>query len=171
LGVIKGSFLHDVGKIAISDNILLKPGKLSHEEFEIMKTHIQHGVDIIESYDWLKDAAIVVQYHHEKFNGGGYGVGLKGYDIPIGARIFAIVDVFDALTSKRPYKEPVSFEETMRILNEGKGTHFDPDVLEAFNKIAWPLYSEISNTDDSALEGILNKLIDKYFSRVIKGSA
>lgn len=163
--LIKGSFLHDVGKIAISDNILLKPGKLTDDEFATMKTHVSHGLDIIANYVWLKDAADIVLYHHEKFNGTGYAAALQGRDIPVHARIFAIADVFDALTSKRPYKEPVSFEETMQIMNAGKGTHFDPYFLDEFNKIAQPLYLEVSHADDYALEELLTNLINGYFSR------
>jgi HD-GYP domain-containing protein (c-di-GMP phosphodiesterase class II) len=118
-GLIKGSFLHDVGKIAISDLILLKPGKLTDEERETMKTHVHHGMDIIGCYDWLKDALDVVRCHHEKFDGSGYPAGLQGYDIPIAARIFSLADVFDALTSRRPYKEPLPLEKAAQILKEG----------------------------------------------------
>jgi len=161
--LIKGAFLHDVGKIAISDNILLKPGKLTEAEFACMKKHVSHGIDIIGHYEWLEDAVPVVLYHHEKFDGTGYGMGLKGYDIPLQARIFAIADVFDALTSQRPYKAPDSFETAMRILQEGKGSHFDPDLLEEFNRIALPLHAEIGNAGGELLENILNGIIDFYF--------
>ncbi|OGP85527.1 MAG: hypothetical protein A2V87_04580 [Deltaproteobacteria bacterium RBG_16_58_17] len=130
--LIKGSFLHDVGKIAIGDRILLKPGKLTDEETAIMKTHVRHGVDIIDHYEWLKDASDVVRYHHEKFDGSGYEAGLKGHDIPINARIFAVADVFDALTSRRPYKEPFALEAAMRILTEGRGSFFDPMLIDSF---------------------------------------
>ncbi|MBA4422935.1 MAG: phosphohydrolase [Syntrophus sp. (in: bacteria)] len=161
--LIKGSFLHDVGKIAISDRILLKPGKLTDEEMAIMKTHVRHGVDIVGHYDWLKDAADVVRYHHEKFDGSGYEVGLKGHDIPINARIFAVADVFDALTSRRPYKEPIALETAMRILMESRGSHFDPMLIDVFARIADSLYKEISGADDKLLENRLDGLIDRYF--------
>jgi response regulator RpfG family c-di-GMP phosphodiesterase len=163
-GLIKGSFLHDVGKIAISDRILLKPGKLTDEEMAIMKTHVHHGVDIVGHYDWLKDAADVVRYHHEKFDGTGYEVGLRGNDIPINARIFSVADVFDALTSRRPYKEPFALEAAIRILAEGRGSHFDPMLIDTFASIADPLYEEISGADDKLLEYKLDGLIDRYFS-------
>jgi HD-GYP domain-containing protein (c-di-GMP phosphodiesterase class II) len=163
-GLIKGSFLHDVGKIAISDTILLKPGKLTDDEREMMKTHVRHGVDIVGHYDWLKDAADVVRHHHEKFDGTGYEVGLKGHDIPINARIFSVADVFDALTSRRPYKEPFALEEAVRILREGSGSFFDPELIDAFAGIAPSLYEKISGADDKLLEEMLNGLIDRYFS-------
>ncbi|PIV04500.1 MAG: hypothetical protein COS57_08800 [Syntrophobacterales bacterium CG03_land_8_20_14_0_80_58_14] len=169
--LIKGSFLHDVGKIAISDRILLKPGKLTDEEWEVMKTHVRHGVDIVGHYGWLKDAADVVRYHHEKFDGSGYEVGLKGHDIPINARIFAVADVFDALTSRRPYKEPFTLEEAMRILTEDRGSHFDPALVDSFAGIAGSLYEEISGADDKLLEDKLDGLIDRYFSTGLQESA
>jgi len=167
-GLIKGSFLHDVGKIAISDLILLKPGKLTEEEMAGMKTHVSHGIEIIGNYKWLKDAVDVVRYHHEKFDGSGYEAGLKGYDIPINARIFAVADVFDALTSRRPYKEPFSLEAAMGILKEGRGSHFDPMLIDAFAGIAGRFYEEISSADDKLLKDKLDGLIDRYFSRAFR---
>jgi len=168
--LIKGSFLHDVGKIAISDRILLKPGKLTDEEMTIMKTHVRHGVDIVEHYGWLKNAADVVRYHHEKFDGTGYETGLKGHDIPINARIFSVADVFDALTSKRPYKEPFALASALQILQEGKGNFFDPALIDLFVGIADSLYEEISGAEDRLLEDTLDELIDQYFSETLKKS-
>jgi len=163
-GLIKGSFLHDVGKIAISDRILLKPGKLTDEEMAVMETHVSHGADIVGHYGWLKDAAAVARYHHEKFDGTGYGTGLRGDGIPINARIFTVADVFDALTSRRPYKEPFPLEEAMRILRKGRGSHFDPSLVNSFAGIADGLYEEISKAGDELLEEILDELIGRYFS-------
>jgi len=163
--LIKGALLHDVGKIGIRDAVLLKPGKLSHAEYEVMKKHVYHGVDITSRSSWLADARSVVASHHEKYDGKGYPEGLAGEDIPIEARIFAIVDVFDALTSKRPYKEPFSFEETMRILREGSGSHFDPQLLTLFDRCARDLYDTYAGrADDSARED-LHKLTATYFPR------
>ncbi len=162
-GLIKGAFLHDVGKIAISDAILLKPGKLTSEEFAIMKTHVSHGGDILYSYDWLKDADEVVRNHHEKFNGSGYLAGLKGEDIPLAARIFAVVDVFDALTSKRPYKEPFSLETSVSIIREARGSHFDPAVADLFLEQAEALYVEICKAEESLLQRKLEECIKIYF--------
>jgi HD-GYP domain-containing protein (c-di-GMP phosphodiesterase class II) len=169
--LIKGAFLHDVGKIGVRDNILLKPGRLDKEEFEIMKSHVQHGLDIVSRSDWLQDTIDVVGCHHEKFNGAGYGghksdeEGRKGTNIPINARIFAIADVFDALTSKRPYKEPFSFEESIDILKEGSGSHFDPDLISKFVIIAKPLYDRLSGHDDDVPKNDLGELIEEYFAK------
>lgn len=161
--LIKGSFLHDVGKIGIPDNILLKPGKLDQAEFSIMKEHVVHGLDIIHKSDWLQDAEDVVGGHHEKYNGLGYPHGLAADAIPLNARIFAIADVFDALTSRRPYKEPFSFEKTMHILEQDKGTHFDPELVDKFKRIARDLYSEFSGRDDDGLRSQLHALTNRYF--------
>ncbi len=161
--LIKGSFLHDVGKIGIRDNILLKPGKLDEQEFENMKDHVNHGLDIIHKSDWLRDAADVVGGHHEKFNGRGYPQGIATDAIPLAARIFAIADVFDALTSHRPYKEPFSFEKTMEILEQGKGSHFDPELLDKFRQIARNLYDEFSGREDDRLKQQLHELTGRYF--------
>jgi HD-GYP domain-containing protein (c-di-GMP phosphodiesterase class II) len=163
-GLIKGSFLHDVGKIAISDRILLKPGKLTDEEREVMKTHVRHGMDIIGRYDWLTDAVDVVRYHHEKFDGTGYQTGLRGHDIPIGARIFSLADVFDALTSRRPYKEPFPLEKAVQILQQDSGSFFDPALVDIFARMAGSLYAEIGESEDRLLEINLDELIDRYFS-------
>jgi HD-GYP domain-containing protein (c-di-GMP phosphodiesterase class II) len=169
--LIKGAFLHDVGKIGVRDNILLKPGRLDEEEFEIMKTHVQHGLDIVSRSEWLQDTIDVVGCHHEKYNGDGYGghkpgtKSIQGDEIPVNARIFAIADVFDALTSKRPYKEPFSFEESIDILKEGSGSHFDPDLLEKFISIAKPLYERLSGHDDDVPKNNLNEIIEEYSAK------
>ncbi len=164
--LIKGAFLHDVGKIGVRDKILLKPGKLDDEEFEIMKTHVKHGLDIVSRSNWLHDAEDVVGYHHEKFNGkGGYNSGLAGGGIPINARIFAIADVFDALTSKRPYKEPFPYDMSIEILQEGRGTHFDPALVDMFISIAQPLYDLLSGKDDNIPQEELGGIIEEYFTK------
>ena len=162
-GLIKGAFLHDLGKIATPDAILHKRGKLTEEEFKIMKAHVQHGEDIVRGYDWLKDAQVVVACHHEKYDGSGYPLGLRGESIPINARIFAVADVFDALTSKRPYKEPFSFDVSVGILRESMGSHFDPDVTELFLRHAVALHAEICSDDELLLHGKLEVSIGKYF--------
>jgi HD-GYP domain-containing protein (c-di-GMP phosphodiesterase class II) len=164
-GLIKGAFLHDVGKIGISDKILLKPAKLSEEEYELMKRHVQHGIDIVVQSEWLKDAVDVVGYHHEKFAGGGYPAGLKGHEIPVNARIFAIADVFDALTSKRPYKEQLPLATSLEILGQGSGNHFDPVLLERFSEIAASLYEEFAHASNKQLFRKMEAIVLKYFSR------
>ncbi len=131
--------LHDVGKIKVSDVILNKPGKLTDEEFEEMKKHTIAGKDIIESAikltgdtGYLKEALNVATYHHEKWDGTGYPTGLKGKAIPLSARIMAVSDVFDALRSKRSYKEPMSYDKAFSIIEEGSGKHFDPAIVKVF---------------------------------------
>ena len=161
--LIKGAFLHDVGKIGIEDNILLKPGKLDENEFKIMQKHVDYGEKIVERSEWLKYALEVVGYHHEKINGEGYPRKLSGEDIPITARIFAIADVFDALTSKRPYKDPFSFEDSIQILEEGRGSHFDPVIIDAFKKIAKPLYDNFADKDEVAAKE-LDVIVRQYFT-------
>jgi len=159
--------LHDVGKLGIRDNILLKPGKLDDAEFTVMKTHVEHGLDITSRASWLADAQDVVGGHHEKFDGAGYPDGVAGQQIPINARIFAIADVFDALTSRRPYKEPMSFDATMEILEKGRGSHFDPDLLDIFETIAAKLHAEFGGQDDDRARRRLEELSHEYFRRDI----
>lgn len=157
MGLIKGAFLHDVGKIGINDAILLKPDKLNPLEFEDMKNHVEFGIDIISKSKWLDDAKDIVAYHHEKWDGTGYKAHLLKEQIPLVARIFMICDVFDALTSRRPYKEPMNFETSMNIIKEKSGTHFDPELVEEFSKIAKKLYVEISQIND---EKTLHVMLD-----------
>jgi putative two-component system response regulator len=140
--LIPSAQLHDVGKIAISDAILNKPGKLSPEEFEIMKTHAAIGVMIIqkieenaEQHDFMKHARLIAGGHHEKWDGTGYPGGAKEMEIPLEARLMAIADVYDALTSARPYKQPMSPGEARQIILEGKGTQFDPVLVDVFSKV------------------------------------
>lgn len=125
--------LHDIGKIGIPDSVLLKPGKLSSDEWIIMRQHTIFGGKILEgATGFIRLGQVVALTHHEKWDGNGYPKNLEGKAIPMAGRIVAIVDVFDALTSKRPYKEPFSVEKSFAILREGRGNHFDPDVVDAF---------------------------------------
>jgi len=135
--IYKASPLHDVGKVGIPDKILLKPGKLTDDEFTIMKTHVQIGYDTLskvgQQYDkneFLKMGMDIALYHHEKWDGSGYVNGLKENEIPMSARIMALSDVYDALRSKRVYKDAFSHEESMKIIIEGKGRHFDPLLVD-----------------------------------------
>ena len=153
--------LHDIGKIQVSDTILNKPGKLTDEEFEIMKTHTTAGGEIIDQViekvpesSYLIEAKNLAEFHHEKWNGKGYPHGLMGEDIPLSARIMAVADVFDALVSERVYKKAFPFEKAMSIIKEDAGTHFDPNVAEAFIQSAdrvrevMDYFNEKNNTSD-----------------------
>ncbi|MCP5510869.1 MAG: HD domain-containing protein [Leptospiraceae bacterium] len=132
--IYKAAPMHDIGKIGISDEILLKPGKYTEEEFEIMKSHPKIGYSILEgsSSELIQKGAEIALYHHEKWDGSGYPNQLSGEDIPISGRIVAIADVFDALGSNRPYKKPWALSDIRGYLLEMKGKHFDPDLLDAF---------------------------------------
>ena len=139
--IVRSAPLHDIGKIAIPDAVLNKPGKLTDEEFEIMKTHAAKGRLVIEQViasmpdaDYLEEAKNVAGYHHEKWNGKGYPEGLAGEDIPLAARIMAVADVFDALVSKRCYKDAFAYDTALDILKKDAGSHFDPLVVDAFIK-------------------------------------
>jgi len=161
--LILGAFLHDVGKIGIPDQILLKPGRLTEEEFEIMKRHVVFGGEIIQDSTWLRRARDVVLFHHERFDGSGYPHGTRGVDIPLGARLFAVVDVFDALMSKRPYKEPVLIKEALKTLLDGAGTHFDPEAVSTFVLLAPMLYDVFGLADKTGLQAALKLKIKDYF--------
>jgi response regulator RpfG family c-di-GMP phosphodiesterase len=124
--------MHDIGKIAIPDAILLKPGKLDDEEMKIMKTHAAKGGQILGQAPHLIRAVEIATTHHEKWDGSGYPQGLKGQAIPIAGRLAAVIDVFDALMSKRPYKDPFTPEQVKSMLLESRGTHFDPELLDLF---------------------------------------
>ena len=126
--------MHDLGKLGIPDLILMKPAKLDSAEWEVMKQHTVIGAKILKGSDaeFIRMGESIALNHHEKWDGSGYPNGLKGVEIPIASRIVAIADVFDALTSKRPYKVPFSDEKSLGIIREGRGSHFDPDVVDVF---------------------------------------
>lgn len=161
--LIAGAFLHDVGKIGISDAVLLKPGQLNEDELHVMHGHVALGVDILRKSEWLQNARDVVEFHHERYDGSGYLRGLKGEQIPLNARIFAIADVFDALVSKRPYKEPWPFNEALQLLERERGKHFDPALLDAFAGIAHTVYMQINGADEAVVARLLDELVKKYF--------
>ncbi len=153
-----GALLHDIGKIGIPDAILRKPGKLTEDEFEIMKQHPEKGYRILENIRFLKMAREIVMAHQEKFDGTGYPKGSQGEEIPLGARIFSVVDTFDAMTSNRPYRGALSYEKARKELQQFSGTQFDPKVVEAFCNIAperWAEEREKIHGPGTAQAGIL----------------
>lgn len=130
-----GAMLHDIGKLGISEKILLKRGKLTKKEFEIIKKHPQIGADIIRPVHFLKNVVPIILYHHERYDGYGYGAKLKGEEIPVGARIVAVVDVYQALVSNRPYRKAYPKREAIKIIKEESGTHFDPKIVKVFLEV------------------------------------
>ena len=128
----QAAILHDIGKIGIHDDILNKPGKLTHEEYEIIKEHPEKGERILGSSSRMSKVSTIVRQHHEWFDGGGYPDGIQGEEIYIESRIISVADAFDAITSKRPYRSAKSFKSGMDIIMKGAGTQFDPRVVKAF---------------------------------------
>jgi putative nucleotidyltransferase with HDIG domain len=141
--IARGAFLHDIGKMAIPDEILRKPGKLTSEEEEIMRDHCTRGYHILRKIPFLSEAAAIVYTHQEHFDGNGYPSRLRGNEIPIGARIFAVADAMDAITSDRPYRKARSFDEARQEILRCSGTQFDPNVVEVFLKIPNELWHEL----------------------------
>ncbi len=134
LQIKRGSLLHDVGKLGIPDSILLKPGPLTASEWTIMRLHPVYAFEWLSVIEYLKVATEIPYCHHEKWDGTGYPRGLKGEEIPLSARLFAVVDIWDALTSDRPYRKSISKEEAWQYIREQSGKHLDPAVVEAFEK-------------------------------------
>lgn len=155
-GLYRSSPLHDIGKVAVPDFILQKPGKLTSEEFERMKQHVIVGAETLEMAreevgpgTFMDMAADIARYHHEKFDGSGYCAGLRGHDIPLSARIVALADVYDALTSRRVYKPPYTSENAREIIEGESGSHFDPAIVDAFVACFPELHTGISPTISS----------------------
>lgn len=126
------ALLHDIGKIGIPDSILNKPGRLTSEEYSLMKKHPEYGWIVLRQIPGFERTSLMILHHHESFNGKGYPGGLKGEEIPVGSRIVSVIDAFDAMVSTRPYRKGLPFEEAERRLLEASGTQFDPQVLESF---------------------------------------
>lgn len=141
----RGALLHDIGKIGISDKILHKPGKLTESEWVIMRMHTEIGARIVERIPFLQESMAVVRYHHERWDGSGYPLGLKEKDIPIHARIFAVVDVFDALTSERSYKKKSKPDEAIQYLKEQSGIMFDTEIVDILSQLPYSNYIEGAN--------------------------
>jgi putative nucleotidyltransferase with HDIG domain len=139
-----GFLLHDIGKVAIADAILYKPATLTHEERAVMQQHPIIGEEIIRGIDFLEEASKVVRFHHERWDGSGYPDGLAGEAIPLGARVFAVADVLDALTSDRPYRPASPFAVARKMIVEASGSQFDPHVVEAFIEIPDEAFERIA---------------------------
>ena len=161
--LVLGAFLHDVGKIGIPDRILLKPGKLDRDEFKVMQTHAVLGVEIVAGNPWLTGAEQTIRHHHERFDGSGYPDGLSGTAIPLAARIFAVADVFDALTSVRPYKDALPLDKTLTIVGQECGTHFDPEIFSTFLELAPGLHEKSSEWKSEQWAAELASVIKRYF--------
>ncbi|MFZ0661305.1 MAG: HD domain-containing phosphohydrolase [Acidobacteriaceae bacterium] len=141
--VSRGAFLHDIGKMAIPDAILLKPGKLDRQEQAMMREHCTRGYQILRKIPFLQDAAQIVYSHQERFDGTGYPRGLKGDEIPLGARIFSVADTMDAITSDRPYRRANSFEAARREILRCSGTQFDPEVVKVYEHLPDDLWENL----------------------------
>ena len=131
----RGALMHDVGKIGIPEGILLKPGKLTEEEWLAVRNHPKFAYDMLYPVSYLRSSLDIPYCHHEKWDGTGFPRGLKGKDIPLSARIFAVADVYDALTSERPYRKAWSKQKTLEYIQSQSGKHFDPKVVEVFLKL------------------------------------
>jgi len=161
--LIAGAFLHDIGKIAIPDRILLKAGKLSDDEARVMREHCQYGARLIEELPAFQGAIPVIRHHHERYDGTGYPDRLAGERIPVIARAFAIVDVFDALVSDRPYKRAFSYEEAVTIINAAAGTHFDPNFTVTFLDLARAVYQKFASLSEEELKSHAAELRLRHF--------
>jgi ribonuclease P protein subunit RPR2 len=141
--VRRGAMLHDLGKLSIMDTILRKPERLTAEEFTIIKSHPMVGAKILEPLRFLARETCAVRHHHERWDGTGYPDGLGGEDIPMAARVVTVADVFDAITSNRPYRTALALEEAREEIGRGSGSHFDPAVVEAFLRVPRERLDEI----------------------------
>jgi putative nucleotidyltransferase with HDIG domain len=157
--IARGALLHDIGKIGIPDTILLKPDKLNEEEWIIMKKHPIFGYEFLKKIQFLESSAKIVLSHHEYYNGGGYPQGLCDENIPIGARIFSVVDAMDALTNDRVYHKAISFNEAREIIIKASGSQFDPEVVKVFLAIPEEKWIEIQNFIASSGSSYLKELV------------
>ena len=154
--IARGAFLHDIGKIAIPDRILLKPGKLTPGEREIMREHCLRGYEMVRKIPFLREAAEIVYAHQETFNGSGYPRGLRSEEIPLGARVFAIADTLDAITSDRPYRKGRSFAEASLEIARCSGDQFDPKIVDVFLRIPESLWVDLRRRVESGACSVLS---------------
>jgi putative nucleotidyltransferase with HDIG domain len=163
---VKGALLHDIGKLAVPDRILNKPGPLTPEERADMEMHVAYGLDIVAQSRFLREAALVVGGHHEKFDGSGYPSGLKGASIPREARLFALVDVFDALTSPRVYKPGYGIDASLAMMEAGRGSHFDPALFDRFKVMAPDLVRRLPGSEAELTAMLMDRLLP-YVDRLV----
>lgn len=161
--LLAGAFLHDVGKIGIPDGILLKQGRLTDEEFDVMRRHSVLGADLLAELPRFNDAIPIVRHHHERYDGNGYPDRLRGEDIPITARAFSIVDVFDALMSVRPYKPALSLKTALGILEENAGSQFDPYFTWLFISSISPVYHVFEGRSVAELRQLMIEMRLRHF--------
>jgi putative nucleotidyltransferase with HDIG domain len=147
----RGALLHDVGKIGIPDKVLLKPGKLSDEEWVVMRNHPEVGARMLREIEFLRGPSEIVLSHHEWYDGAGYPRKLKGAEIPLGARLFAVIDVYDALTTDRAYHTARSHTDALTKIREGSDTHFDSAIVAAFAKIPFDELREIAKKNQASI--------------------
>ena len=164
------SAMHDIGKIGVPDKVLLKPGKLDSEEWAIQQTHTTTGADMLahSANPLVQMAEDIARTHHERWDGSGYPAGMKGEEIPLVGRICAVCDVYDALLSKRPYKEPWRVEEALAEIALGSGTHFDPRVADAFLQLAPLLADELDAGSPTGAPGDLRSAIGATARRSVR---
>lgn len=165
----RGALLHDIGKIGVPDAILFKDGPLDANETQIVREHVSMGVEMLSEISYLRDAVTIPAYHHERFDGSGYPNQLAGDSIPIEARIFAIVDVYDALRSDRPYKTPMNHVAALKVIEENAGRHFDPSLVRVFNRVSVKIWESLTRHEQSSIDfksawETCNELLD---SRVV----
>ena len=160
--LVQGIFLHDLGMLELNVSLVQKQGPLDKKELSLMKDHVKNGVAQLKRYRWLRDGLEVVRSHHEKYDGSGYPAGLSHDKIPLEARIFAIVDAFDALTSQRPYRQAQDLERALTALEQDSGSHFDPVLLAPFIEMAPQLYGIVSKLEGKALEKEVRGVLKKY---------
>ncbi len=147
--IARGAFLHDIGKMAIPDNILRKPGKLDEKERESMREHCFHGYQMLKKIPFLTEACEIIYSHQEHYDGSGYPRGLKGTDIPLGARIFSVADALDAITTNRPYRTAQPLEAAREAIRQGTGTQFDPDIVRVFMEMPNDIFDELRRQIDA----------------------
>jgi response regulator RpfG family c-di-GMP phosphodiesterase len=161
--IAMGAWLHDIGKLAISDAILLKPGPLTDEERRVMQRHVQIGYDLVKGIPFLADAAEIILAHHERCDGSGYPRCLNAEEIPVGARIFAVADTFDAMTSDRPYRRALPFEASRDVIERGVGKQYDPEVAKVFLSIPNKMWEAIRR-ETAALQGFSSAVASDIFA-------